>query len=193
MIARDKDSVVISEAKCLEFGSWFEKFTKKVISSAVATAEDVCALGNKTKMSETRLKAPSILGPHKGALLSASKRKESLDETPPLPPPPLSKMECGLDSKPNQISFHASLELPLLRKWFSASPTPSEAQLADFADQLNGAEWRQSTDRIRVTKDKLRNWWKNERARRKRQRDKEKDLERESAKRTKPAEEKTKT
>ena len=190
MIARDKDSLVISEAKCLEFGSWFEKFTKKVISSAVATAEDVSGVGNKMRKSETSATTPSILKGHVSDKGSASIVNESMGNTPPLPPPPLSKMECGLDSKPNQISFHASLELPLLRKWFHATPSPSEAQFSSFADQLNGAEWRKSTDRIRVTKEKLRNWWKNERARRKRLRAKEKEVEKDSAKRTKECGEK---
>lgn len=183
MIARDNNSVVISQSKCLEFGTWFEKFTKKVISSASVSAEDVCpnktpsgAPARRSEWSKIAVKSSN------GDSQAASPRHisgcgKSSPSSTLLSTSTLSSIDSDsvLDAKPLQISFHAQLELPQLKRWFSASPSPPEAEFESFVIRLNESEWRRSGDRIRVTKDKLRNWWKNERARRKRMRGKEEE------------------
>ena len=163
-----------------------------MISSAVAAAEDVSVnggvaykninsdvFGGDAKRQKTCFHQPvkqktAVNGSMSGCLSSPPRHLNGATATAkatakPTPDSPrLSKQECGLDSKPLQISFHVQFELPLLRKWFTTTPSPSEAQFEAFADELNRTEWRQSTERISVTNDKLRNWWKNERARRRR-------------------------
>jgi len=169
MIARNNNSVIISQPKCLEFGTWFENFTKKVISSASVSGQDVRP--NKYPNGTSR--------PDSSTTTSDSDTTSNCD-SPSSSVSSISSSALSLipsnsvfDGKPLQISFHAQLELPLLKQWFSATTSPSDAEFISFTRQLNESEWRRFGGRIRVTKDKLRNWWKNERARRKRMRSRE--------------------
>ena len=169
-IANGTSTVVISQSKCIEFGNWFERFTKKVLSTAVVGKRREAEVRdeNRTQNQQCDKKEINALvsdrnvepGPKCNAA-AVSKVVESCQ---------LSALELGVNAKASPIFFHAKMELPRLRDWFVKNPSPCDVQLEKYAEALNGGEWRRdNADRMRVTKDKLKNWWKNERARRKRQ------------------------
>ncbi|KAG1714197.1 DNA-binding protein SATB2 [Nymphon striatum] len=68
--------------------------------------------------------------------------------------------------KDGRFTFHPSKELPRLRNLFRSCRNPSDSMLQVHADELNGSDLRQQ-ERPKVTVEKLRNWWKNERQREK--------------------------
>ena len=74
------------------------------------------------------------------------------------------------EAKPQatRMTFHPLHELPKLRHWFQTLADPSDAQLAQFTNELNSAPVRR-TERNKLTANQLKNWWKNEKQRSKRQ------------------------
>ena len=74
------------------------------------------------------------------------------------------------EAKPQatRMTFHPLHELPKLRHWFQTLTDPSDAQLAQFTNELNSAPVRR-TERNKLTANQLKNWWKNEKQRSKRQ------------------------
>ncbi|XP_013402117.1 uncharacterized protein LOC106167793 [Lingula anatina] len=73
----------------------------------------------------------------------------------------------------SRLTFHPKYELPLLRGWFQKTKTPSEPLLIHYVNELNRGHVRQ--ERPKVTLDKLKIWWKNERQKERKQRVKEKE------------------
>lgn len=64
------------------------------------------------------------------------------------------------------MTFHPDHELPLLRTWYRSYKNPSNEKFTLFANELNKGHVRQ--DRPKVTVEKLKMWWKNEKQREKR-------------------------
>lgn len=67
----------------------------------------------------------------------------------------------------SRLTFHPDHEVPLLRSWYRACANPTNEKFAMFAYELNKGYIRQ--DRPKVTAEKIKIWWKNERQREKRQ------------------------
>ncbi|XP_076437639.1 uncharacterized protein LOC143276867 [Babylonia areolata] len=66
----------------------------------------------------------------------------------------------------SRMTFHPDHELPLLRSWYQDYPNPSHDKFVIFAHELNKGHVRQ--DRPKVTPQKIKIWWKNERQRERR-------------------------
>ena len=64
-----------------------------------------------------------------------------------------------------KIVFSVTDELPLLRAWFENQSHPSTQEMAKYAEDLNQTEFRKSTGREKVDFRHVNNWFKNERAR----------------------------
>ncbi|KAG0414371.1 hypothetical protein HPB47_008500 [Ixodes persulcatus] len=74
------------------------------------------------------------------------------------------------EDKPPQdcrMTFHSGTELPRMREWYRQCPHPTNLQLQDFVNQLNGGALR-IRNKPPVTPSSLKNWWKNERQRERR-------------------------
>ncbi|KAG1714198.1 DNA-binding protein SATB2 [Nymphon striatum] len=69
--------------------------------------------------------------------------------------------------KDSRFTFHPTRELPYMRMLFKACKNPTESMFQDYTSELNSSEIRQQ-ERPKVTVEKLKNWWKNQRQREKR-------------------------
>ena len=67
----------------------------------------------------------------------------------------------------SRLTFHPDYEVPLLRSWYRACANPTNDKFTLFAYELNKGHIRQ--DRPKVTAEKIKIWWKNERQRERRQ------------------------
>ena len=73
---------------------------------------------------------------------------------------------CEDQPKDSRLTFHPDHEIPQMRLWYNRCKIPSETKLHFFAAELNQGHVRQ--ERPKITINKLKNWWKNERQREKR-------------------------
>ena len=73
---------------------------------------------------------------------------------------------CEDQPKDSRLTFHPDHEIPQMRLWYYRCKNPSETKLHFFAAELNKGHVRQ--ERPKITINKLKNWWKNERQREKR-------------------------
>ncbi|KAG8193006.1 hypothetical protein JTE90_028126 [Oedothorax gibbosus] len=63
-----------------------------------------------------------------------------------------------------RLTFHPTKELPLMRDWFHSCRNPSRRTLQMYVDLLNQGSVRQQ-ERPKVAVNTLKNWWKNEKQR----------------------------
>ncbi|KAG1681927.1 DNA-binding protein SATB2 [Nymphon striatum] len=66
--------------------------------------------------------------------------------------------------KDSRFTFHPTKELPYMRSLYRQNKNPTDSALLLFVEELNCSEVRQH-ERPKVTLEKLKNWWKNERQR----------------------------
>ena len=66
-------------------------------------------------------------------------------------------------SRGKKIVFSPVHEIPALRSWYESDPKPSAKDMSKYADILNGGEFRQTHEP--VTFRHVNTWFKNERAR----------------------------
>ncbi|XP_071502447.1 uncharacterized protein [Diadema antillarum] len=69
----------------------------------------------------------------------------------------------------HKMSFHTVEEVPLLRNWFLGCQHPTDALLHDYCNVLNSLGVRSDGRKRPVELAHLKNWWKNERAKHRRQ------------------------
>lgn len=62
-----------------------------------------------------------------------------------------------------KIVFNTSVEIPLLRKWYEETPKPDLKDLTRYAEILNNLEQRKSKEQVLARH--VNTWFKNERAR----------------------------
>nr|XP_054760951.1 uncharacterized protein LOC129267242 [Lytechinus pictus] len=80
----------------------------------------------------------------------------------------LKSPEQHIETSNTKVTFHPSLEVPLLREWYQDFPHPPEGLLHQYCNVLNNMETRKGGKKP-VELMHLKNWWKNERAKHKRQ------------------------
>ena len=73
------------------------------------------------------------------------------------------RSELSLVQRGRKIVFSPVHEIPLLRSWYENDPKPNSQELAKYADILNQSEFRKA--REGVTARHVNTWFKNERAR----------------------------
>nr|AGY49077.1 compass-like protein [Paracentrotus lividus] len=79
----------------------------------------------------------------------------------------LQSPEQHMETSNHKVTFDPTQEVPLLREWYQDFPHPSEALLHQYCNVLNNLTTRKGRKRP-VELMHLKNWWKNERAKHKR-------------------------
>ncbi|XP_015910068.1 uncharacterized protein [Parasteatoda tepidariorum] len=89
-----------------------------------------------------------------------------------------------------RLTFHPTKELPTMRDWFRSCRNPSRRTLQMYVDILNQGPVRQQ-ERPKIILSTLKNWWKNEKQRERKQHSEDKSPDAITAKRKKKSDQST--